>query len=242
MKYELQTIPVWDAYEHGADCPLCYLEAKLESDYQDFFLGNAVMAPEMRVEVNRIGFCAKHFDLLYRGSNRLGLGLMTQTYLAERSKRFAAARRKLEKAARAGSLRKAAKARDTLLDTLAEEERSCMICSRLETAIANYAYTVLRLHATDTEFVEQFRASHGVCLPHLHTLLEVAPHALSAGERAEFFVDLFETYDASVERLSADLEEMVGRYDHRATERVTEELKAAVPRAIEKLVGRFRRA
>ncbi|MDZ7852596.1 MAG: DUF6062 family protein [Halomonas sp.] len=66
VKYELQTIPVWDAYEHEADCPLCYLEQKLEADYQRFFLGSAVMAPEMRVEVNRIGFCARHFSLLER--------------------------------------------------------------------------------------------------------------------------------------------------------------------------------
>ncbi|MFP4011975.1 MAG: DUF6062 family protein, partial [Spirochaetaceae bacterium] len=97
MKYELQTIPVWDAYEHAEACPLCYLEGRLESDLRDFFLGNAVMAPEMRVEVNSRGFCARHFALLARGTNRLGLTLMTQTHLGDRWERFRRARKGVER-------------------------------------------------------------------------------------------------------------------------------------------------
>lgn len=241
VKYELQTIPVWDAYEHEADCPLCYLEAKLEADYQNFFLGNAVMAPEMRVEVNRTGFCARHFDLLYRGSNRLGLGLMTKTYLDERSGRFKDARRSVEKTARKGASRKLGKELDSLMDALAAEEETCMICTRLEQSVANYAYTVLSLYKTNEDFQGAFRASRGFCLPHVRTLLRVAPDALSGKDLGAFLTDLFEVHDASTDELSEKLEEMAGRYDYRATERVTEELKESVPRTIEKLVGRFRR-
>ncbi|MFO8065127.1 MAG: DUF6062 family protein [Spirochaetota bacterium] len=281
MKYELQTIPVWDAYEHEADCPLCFLQDALETEYQRFFLGNAVMAPEMRVEVNKIGFCAEHFDLLFRGANRLGLGLMTQTYLEARCERFQAARRALERAAHAenertqqrgnslrrrrGTLRgllgltalsrhfsgrrgggrgrggRFASRVSELIEALRGEQETCMICRRLETSIANYAFTILTLYRSEPEFVETFRASRGFCLPHLRTMLEVSTDVLSDRDLSAWLTDLFDIHDSSVDELSKLLEEMTQRYDYRSTEPVTEALKASVPRAIEKLVGRFRR-
>ena len=88
MKYELQTIPIWKAYNSGEDCPLCHLEGTLEEDYQRFFLGNSVMAPDIRVEVNAKGFCRHHYRLLYRGENKLGLALLAQTRLEERRRTF----------------------------------------------------------------------------------------------------------------------------------------------------------
>ncbi len=88
MKYELQTIPIWKAYNSGEDCPLCHLETKLEEDYQRFFLGNSVMAPDIRVEVNARGFCRHHYRLLYRGENKLGLALLAQSRLEERRRTF----------------------------------------------------------------------------------------------------------------------------------------------------------
>ncbi|MFW5728620.1 MAG: DUF6062 family protein [bacterium] len=88
MKYELQTIPIWNAYNSGDDCPLCHLESNLEQDYQRFFLGNSVMAPDVRVEVNAKGFCRHHYRLLYRGENKLGLALLAQTRLEERRRTF----------------------------------------------------------------------------------------------------------------------------------------------------------
>lgn len=238
VKYELQTIPVWDAYEHEADCPLCYLKEKLEADYQKFFLGSAVMAPEMRVEVNRIGFCSRHFSLLERGSNRLGLALMTQTHLTERRHRFEKARRSAERAAGSGRTRKMRAELDTLLEALADEERSCMICNRLAADLANYAFTIVSLHRSDEDFADTFRSSHGFCLAHMRTTIEVAREVLRGEELAAWLSDLFRVQDAAIGFLDDGLEEMVSRYDYRSTEPATDSIRAALPRAISKLVGR----
>lgn len=238
VKYELQTIPVWDAYEHEADCPLCYLEEKLEADYQKFFLGSAVMAPEMRVEVNRIGFCGRHFSLLEHGSNRLGLALMTQTHLAERHARFEKARRSVERAAGGGKTRKIRAELDTLLDALTDEEQSCMICDRLAADLANYAFTILSLHRSNKDFAETFRGSHGFCLPHMRTTIEVAREVLRGEDLAAWLSDLFSVHDAAITSLGDALEDMASRYDYRSTGPVTESAKAALPRAISKIVGR----
>ncbi|MFP4375165.1 MAG: DUF6062 family protein [Spirochaetaceae bacterium] len=238
VKYELQTIPVWDAYEQQADCPLCYLERKLEADYQRFFLGSAVMAPDMRVEVNRIGFCGRHFGLLERGANRLGLALMTQTHLADRTRRFEKARRPAERAAGSAKTRKTRAELDALLEALAEEERSCMICDRLAADLANYTFTIVRLHRADENFAETFRSSHGFCLPHMRMTIEIAREVLRARELPYWLSDLFATQDAAVGSLTEGLEEMVARYDYRSTEPATDSIRAALPRAISKIVGR----
>lgn len=238
VKYELQTIPVWDAYEHEADCPLCFLEERLEADYQRFFLGSAVMAPEMRVEVNRIGFCANHFSLLERGSNRLGLALMTQTHLAERRARFEKARRAAARAAGSAKTRKIRAELDTLLEALTGEERSCMICNRLATDLANYAFTIVSLHRSDEDFAETLRNSRGFCLPHMRTTIEVAREVLRGKELAAWLSDLFSVQDATLSALDEGLEDLVSRYDYRSTEPLTQSVKAALARAISKIVGR----
>jgi len=238
VKYELQTIPVWDAYEHEADCPLCYLADKLEADYQKFFLGSAVMAPEMRVEVNRIGFCRRHFSLLERGSNRLGLALMTQTHLADRHARFEKSRRSAQRAAGSGKKRKIRAELEPLLEALADEEQSCMICDRLAADLANYAFTILSLHRSNEDFVETFRGSHGFCLPHMRTTLEVAREVLRGEELGVWVSDLFAVQDAAIGSLAGGLEEMAARYDYRSTEPATDSIKAALPRTISKIVGR----
>ena len=51
MRYQLDTIPVWDAYKAGGECPLCALRAQNEEMYVDSFLGASVMEPDTRVEV-----------------------------------------------------------------------------------------------------------------------------------------------------------------------------------------------
>ncbi len=83
MKYELETIPVWDAFKEGCECPICILFNKAQETYVKFFLGNSVMVPEMRVEVNKTGFCPDHFQMLLQKRSPHYLGLMTHTHLKE---------------------------------------------------------------------------------------------------------------------------------------------------------------
>lgn len=83
MRYHIDTIPVWDAFRAESECPLCDLRAKNEQDYLDAFLGASVMEPDVRMEVNAKGFCARHFSQMFDRKNRLGLALMTHTHLKE---------------------------------------------------------------------------------------------------------------------------------------------------------------
>ena len=83
MREHLDTMPIWEAYRAGCECPLCEIRQKNEAMYIDNFLGASVMEPDTRVEVNQKGFCQRHFAQMFMASNRLGLALMTHTYMKE---------------------------------------------------------------------------------------------------------------------------------------------------------------
>ena len=73
MREHLDTMPIWEAYRAGCECPLCEIRQKNEAMYIDNFLGASVMEPDTRVEVNQKGFCQRHFAQMFVASNRLGL-------------------------------------------------------------------------------------------------------------------------------------------------------------------------
>ena len=83
MKQHIDTAPVWESYRQDCECPLCLLQAKVETSTVEYFLGESVMEPSQRIEVNKKGFCAGHFKKMYDAGNRLGLALITHTYMKE---------------------------------------------------------------------------------------------------------------------------------------------------------------
>lgn len=84
MKESIYTIPVTEAFEVKCECPICELESRFEKESVDYYLGPSLMEPENRIETNETGFCARHFELMYNTqANRLGLGLILETYLQE---------------------------------------------------------------------------------------------------------------------------------------------------------------
>jgi len=278
MKYELQTIPIWNAYDSGEDCPLCHLEEKLEADYQRFFLGNSVMAPDMRIEVNAKGFCRPHYRLLYRGENKLGLALMAQTRLEERRRSFTGVMREAGHAAGGSpglvdSLRRAFRrltgesgrastsgapgadadapgerhqtlARDTraldrAADEIAEGNRSCVICERLERSLANYAFSILTLYRQNPEFQKTFRESRGFCFHHLPLVLHMAEIVLSRDDRQRWLQDLVGAEESSLVALGSEIEALTNSYDYRSTEPPSREIKESLPRTLGKLGGKL---
>ena len=143
MNQHIDTIPVWDAYRTDCECPLCALAKKNEEEYVDNFLGASVMEPDRRVEVNEKGFCRRHFKMMYDAGNRLGLALMTDTYmkrtiekLAENAKKVAKAG--AEEAQKSFIARVGRKNADigTCADEIFDITGRCILCERLNTAMA----------------------------------------------------------------------------------------------------------
>ena len=89
MKETIYTIPVNEVFAEKCECPLCELESRFEKETVDYYLGPSLMEPDNRIETNDTGFCARHYGMMYNTqTNRLGLGLILDTYLLEQNKRL----------------------------------------------------------------------------------------------------------------------------------------------------------
>ncbi len=236
MREHLDTLPVWDAYMAGGECPLCTLRARTEQRYVESALGGAVMEPAARIESNQKGYCARHFAQMMdeRHQNRLGVSLLTHTHLKDVT---ADVRRALVDAQAGGGL--FARGDNLAAATKRIEARlsTCAICDKLADAMRLYAHTLVHLWATDEAFRETFAASQGLCLPDLALVLRAADRHLSGKQRGAFLAALAEHMDQNLTRIEQELEWATLKYDYRNQDKPWGNSKDALERAVVKLRG-----
>ena len=238
MKYTLDTIPVLDAYKTGCECPLCQLRVASEDSYVDSMLGAAYMEPDCRVRTNEVGFCTRHFQLMYDRRNRLGLALMTHTHMQEV---IASVKAILDAGApaRSGLLTslRGGKPAEGAPQKIRARMSGCVICEQLENAINRYAYTIAQLYGTNSEFKAMFDGSKGFCLPHLALVLEMAEKTLS-GEALRTFREAVKAVELpNLTRIEGELEWFTLKFDYRNTDKPWGNSRDAVERSINKLMG-----
>jgi hypothetical protein len=239
-KYELETIPIWDAYDQGSECPLCLLEEQAEQRYVEFYLGNSVMVPEMRVEVNKAGFCRDHFGKLWNtAQNRHPLSLITHTHLKDLISHLSAHLEHL--AGRGVSLKKLSGRIEALTNHLDRRLSRCLICEKLEYTLERYVFTIVYLWKTKEEFRTAFRESRGVCLHHLPLLIAMASEELHGRSLEEFFVELVELEEKSLERIEGELLWYTQKFDYQNNEKPWGTSKDALHRALQKITGKVYR-
>lgn len=162
MQYQIQTLPIWDAYKASDGCPLCRIYADREKRLVNEYLTENVMDPHFRSASNEIGFCAEHIRQLYGGQNKLGLALQLETRAATLYKLFdniPADKKSAKKTARAIS-----------------EHCGCVICSALHEPMGRYAMTVAEMYLNEPEFPALFAAARH-CINHAAALYDVATFA-----------------------------------------------------------------
>ena len=81
MKEQLYTIPVNDIFDKPCECPVCAMKLKLENDAVSFAMGPSYMEDDIRLTTDKIGFCARHMQMMYDFENRLGLALIMDTHM-----------------------------------------------------------------------------------------------------------------------------------------------------------------
>lgn len=226
MRYHIDTIPVWDAFRQDSECPLCDLYKKSEAEYLDSFLGASVMEPDVRLEVNRKGFCAKHFSMMLPMKNRLGLALVTHTHLKE------VMQGEPETLPRRGGLFSRRSAPQE------PQRETCIVCDRLENTMNRYLFTTLHLFENDGEFRSVFLASKGLCIPHARALTRMAGENLSAEKAEAFCRQLNALQKRNLERVEQELFWFTQKFDYRNADKPWGNAKDSPERAILKLRGR----
>ncbi len=251
MKYHIDTIPVWDAYKRGSECPLCDIAQHNEQEYLDVFMGASVMEPSRRVEVNERGFCARHLHLMFGNGNRLGLALMAHTHLKETMSKLDAinkaavecADEDAHKPAPARLIGRATKTSQSLkglegqAQKAAQTAQSCLFCEKLNETMERYVHTLIYMWKHESEFKTAFAASKGLCLNHYAQVMGAAQEQLSGKELKEFIEVLTSTESKNLERIEKELEWFTLKFDYRNADKPWGNSQDAVERTLSKLRG-----
>lgn len=239
MKYELETIPIWDSYNENSECPVCLLKKKAEKNYHGFFLGNSVMVPEMRIKVNAAGFCPEHYTrLLVSRDNRHGLGLITHTHFVEKKKEF---NKKTKSFLSESKKKNSDKFLHDLSAHLRKETSKCMICDRIDYTLKRYVFTIVYLWKKDPEFKKKFEESKGFCMPHLADILDMAGEVHSAKLTVEFAEKAISLCSESFEKLDKEVFWYTQKFDFQNNDKPWGTSKDALHRTIQKLTGIFQK-
>ena len=233
MKYHIDTIPVWDALKEDCECLICSIENNLEEKYVDFYLGDSVMQPDIRQKINKIGFCNKHYEMMYSRTKKLPLGLACYTRLEYIKKDL-----------------------DKYFDTILSEEKNlkksgaldaseyiqnitstCAVCESVEENIKRYLYTFIHLWKTEEEFREAFLNSKGLCLKHFAELIEFSKKEMPDKITLNLTKDLVKAQKKNLQRLSEEVKFFNDKFDHRNVDKPWGSAKDALPRVINKLSG-----
>lgn len=236
MRQHIDTIPVWDAYKTDCECPLCMLEETNEKNYVDSFMGGSVMEPDVRVEVNKKGFCGRHFKLMLANNNRLGVALMAHTYLKETMARLGETRMAVNEApVKMGLFGKKAPAAGTDFSGITD---TCILCDRLNATMDRYVYTIVYMYKHDGSFKKALLSSKGFCLKHYAQVLSAGPEQLNAKENADFTRDINKLEMDNLTRLEGEIEWFTLKFDHKNADKPWGTSKDSLDRTVLKLRGK----
>ena len=238
MKYQIDTIPVWEALEFQGDCMLCTLHAKTEADEINRALGASVMEPDVRVRTNQHGVCRRHQQMLFAAPNRLGHALLMDTHAAEVLHKLEKIKKKAqngkEPAVRPFSARGSDNATAFALRELAAH---CVVCETVQTHMNRYLYTMLYLWKTETKFQKQFAGSKGVCIPHAADLIEASAEHLNAKQRKEFIDVCLNMLTVQLSEDEKDLNWFTQKFDYKNQHKPCGNSKNAIERTVNRLRG-----
>lgn len=235
MKMHIDTIPVWDAMKADCECPLCRIRLLNEHSYVDSFLGASVMESNTRVEVNEKGFCLHHDRMMFEAGNRLGLALMTHTHM----KATMSALGGMSPAKKAAKRRPLTKTREGQAGDIEALTKTCILCDRLNNTMDRYAYTLIYMWESESEFRRALESSKGFCIPHYGELVRIAPDHLSGGKLDEFLTALEKVEMEGLKRVESELEWFTLKFDYRNHDKPWGSSQDAVERAILKLRGQM---
>ncbi len=201
MRDDICTIPISEVFEEIDGCPICRMKHTVEEHLITYILGDAMMEPDVRIETNKVGFCAEHYDKMTACRGRLQLALMLETHVKEienqifEGKIFNTAAKKTQKA-----------------EKISE---SCFICQKINWGMDRMIETVYRCYEKERDFRELFNAQPQFCLHHFNLLLSGADKKKMPSYYGEFKSNVTRITADYVKSLGEDISKYCSMYDYR---------------------------
>ncbi len=199
MKYHIDTGLIKDEFAKNDGCPLCRIKSIIEEQLLHEFLNDAVMEDSTRLKVNKLGFCQKHFDMLFSRPNKLSLALQASTRLNaitdlfKTPKTFKGAKKQSENIIASG--------------------KTCIVCDLTEDSMVKYYKTIAQLFLGEKEFRGVLMRGGGFCFKHYSMLLK---HSNNAGFLTKEYLDAISSVEnKAIERLQENLKTFCDKHDYR---------------------------
>lgn len=199
MNYHIGTMLIDEHFNASGECPLCKIRKTVEIRLTEQYLGEGVMEDDTRKEVNELGFCARHYDLLFSFPSKLGLALQVSTRLKTVVK-------SVEKPEKAKQAKKIA-------DKLDLSAKKCVVCKYLDEHMIRYYKTVAEVYYSKPSFRKRFVEEKGFCLEHFAALNRYSDCAHS--EQKSYLNDLYAVENRYLSALEKDLLSFCDHHDYR---------------------------
>ena len=238
MKEHIHTAPVNEAFAAGDECPFCYLERQAEQHALRFTAGPSAsyMAPDIRAETNRAGFCAVHMKKLYDFGNALGNALMLQTHFEDVLEQFDREMVREGKPAKKSLFGKKKEEGGGRGTWLRDRVGSCYVCEKIDYTMDRYWRTFFYM-LKEPEFRQKVEQSKGFCLRHFAQMLDLADEKLPASQQEWFDKTVIPMTRENLQRVKEDLDWLVAKYDYRNADADWRNSKDALQRSMQKVAG-----
>ncbi len=200
MSYPISTSIIYEKFNLDSECPLCELRETAEEQFLHQFLNDAVMENSTRKKVNELGFCEKHFNMLFSRPNKLSLALQLYSGMDKHI---------LPNVYQTENLKNALKQ----VEFIKKTSSTCIICNLIEERMEKYYVTFAKLYKNEESFRKALNSSKGFCLSHYQQLIEHAKHASS--EKENYLSDLTRVTEENLERVNIELKFFCDSHDYR---------------------------
>lgn len=227
MRDSIYTIPVSEVFEPKDGCPICRMRDTLEKRCIEYIMGAAMMEPDIRVETNKAGFCASHFNMMLHSRNRLSIALMLESHLDYIKKDIFEQKQSPLKQA---LFKKA----DPRTERAKEMTKSCYVCDKIQWALSRMIETTLGLWEKEASFRQLYAGQPVLCLEHYALLADKAQGKMSPKNQSEFLEVTASLTKKYLDSLKEDVSAFCRMYDYRNAgkgapeERVVDSVERAI--------------
>lgn len=233
MAEQLYTIPVNDAFSTDCECPLCLMHRDLEKNAIEFTMGPSYMEDDNRAVTDKLGFCPKHLEVMYKNKNKLGLALMLKTHMDKTIRDMKSLAEK--DSPKSSSLFSRKKTRSPLVEYVEKVESTCFVCQRIQPVFDRYIHTIFHMWKSDKEFRAKFADCKGFCNKHYAALYEAGAEYLNQNQYDEFISTLNKVFFAGITRVNEDVSWFIDKHDYRNKEADWKNSKDSLQRALIKV-------
>lgn len=251
MKEKIYNIPINDAMANAGECPLCFIEKKVEEQALDYVLGSgsSYMEYDTREMTDKAGFCRAHFKKMYDYGNTLGSAWILSTHydriIEQMEKQFKDFKPGKGKSAGINGLAGLFSQKGTetsgnsIVDWINGIESSCYICDSVNKSFNDYVKVFFSMYKKDAEFRKQVVSGQGFCLSHFGVLCEAADKNLNDAELKQFYDELLPLMLENMKRIKGDVAWLIEKFDYRNKDADWKNSKDANQRAMQKLKGGY---